>query len=144
MRLSHWIAAACLSVPFCGMLEAQGPGGDDAKVRAVVERYLHGLKSNDTISLRAAFWPQALLLFVKRDGTLGQLTQPAWYQTFIGSVGKEEDGDLRIAALDITQDAASVKVVETYPKSVYIDYLNLLRVSGEWRIMNKIYTSHPR
>lgn len=39
---------------------------------------------------------------------------------------------------------ASVKVLEVYPKSVYIDYLNMLRIGNEWRIVNKIYTSHPR
>ena len=35
---------------------------------------------------------------------------------------------------------ASVKVVEVYPKEIYVDYLNLLRLGGEWRIVNKIYT----
>ena len=63
---------------------------------------------------------------------------------FTGSAGKEEQGTLRIAALDITDNAASVKVIETYPKSIYVDYLNLLRLQGEWRIVNKIYTSRPR
>ena len=63
---------------------------------------------------------------------------------FAGSAGKEEAGDLRIASVDITDNAASVKVVETYPKSVYVDYLNLLRLNGKWIVVNKIYTIRPR
>jgi hypothetical protein len=118
--------------------------GQDSAVRVVVQGYLHGLKFNDTTSFQSAFWPRALLLFVQRDGTLGQLTQAAWYQMFAGSAGKEEAGDLRIATVDITDDAASVKVVESYPQSVYTDYLNLLRIDGQWRIVNKIYTSRRR
>jgi Putative lumazine-binding len=118
--------------------------GEQASVRAVVERYLHGLKFNDVKSLQSAFWADARLLFVRRDGTLGQLTQPEWYAGFTASAGKEEQGELGIAAVDITGDAASVKVVETYPKSIYVDYLNLLKTGGEWRIMNKIYTARPR
>lgn len=127
-------------------LEAQAApaGKDDAPVRAVVERYLHGLKFNDTTSFHSAFWPQALLLFVQRDGTLGQLSQAAWYKMFAGSAGKEEQGELRIASVDVTGDVASVKVVEVYPKSEYTDYLNLVRFGGEWRIVNKVYTSRPR
>ena len=127
-------------------LEAQAApaGKNDAPVRAVVERYLHGLKFNDTTSFHSAFWPQALLLFVQKDGTLGQLSQAAWYKMFAGSAGKEEQGELRIAAIDVTGDIASVKVVEVYPKSEYIDYLNLVRFGGEWRIVNKVYTSKPR
>ncbi len=41
-------------------------------------------------------------------------------------------------------DAASVKVVETYPRSIYTDYLNLLRVNGAWHIVHKICTSRSR
>ena len=117
---------------------------EGAAVRRVVERYLYGLKHNQVDSLRAAFWPDAKLLFVRRDGTLGQLTQPEWYAGFASSAGREEEGELGIAALDVTRDIAAVKVVETYPKSVYVDYLNLVKVAGQWRIMNKVYTSYPR
>ena len=116
----------------------------EGAVRAVVETYLHGLKFNDVPSLRTAFWPDAKLLFVNRNGSLGQLSQEEWYRMFAGSAGKEEAGDLRIASVDITDNAASVKVIETYPKSVYVDYLNLLRLNGKWIVVNKIYTSRAR
>lgn len=62
---------------------------------------------------------------------------------FAGSAGKEEKGTLKILSVDVTDNAASVKVIETYPTSVYVDYLNLLKFGGEWRIVNKIYTSRP-
>lgn len=146
MRVRSFCLSLGLSAAAGGVLSDQsaaGPG-DQTAVRAVVERYLHGLKFNDTTSFQAAFWPQALLLFTKPDGSLGQLTQSQWYRMFAGVVGKEEQGELRIEAVDVTGDVASVKVVEVYPKSVYIDYLNLLRFGGEWRIVNKIYTSRPR
>ncbi len=42
-----------------------------------------------------------------------------------------------------SDNAASVKVIETYPTLVYVDYLNMPRIGGEWRIVNKIYTSRP-
>ena len=35
--------------------------------------------------------------------------------------------------------AAAVKIEEVYPASRYVDYLSLLKISGEWRIVNKIY-----
>jgi putative lumazine-binding protein len=117
---------------------------EEAKVRQTVETYLHGLKFNDVPSLQKAFYPEAKLYFVKKDGTLGQLSQEQWYQGFEGSAGKEEAGDLRIASVDVTGNAASVKVVETYPKSVYTDYISLLKLGGEWRIVNKIYVAEPR
>lgn len=133
--LSHSASAQAAAVPSDSVRR---------QVSAVVEHYLHGLKFNDVASLRTAFWPEAMLYWVKRDGSLGRLTQEDWYKSFAASAGKEEQGELRIDALDVVGDIASVKVVETYPKSVYIDYLNLLRMNGRWLIVNKVYTSRPR
>jgi hypothetical protein len=120
------------------------PDSEEAAVRRAVESYLHGLKFNDVEGLKKAFWPEAKLFFVKNDGKLGQLTQSQWYEGFAASAGKEEQGDLRITDVDITGDAASVKVEEDYPGSVYVDYLSLLKFDGEWRIVNKIYTSRRK
>ena len=133
------ILGACSAQP-----SNRAPAPQEAAVRAVVDAYLHGLKFNDVASLRTAFWPDAKLLFVDKNGSLGQLSQEEWYKMFAGSAGKEEEGDLRISSLDITDNAASVKVIETYPKSIYVDYLNLLRLNGKWVIVNKIYTSRGR
>jgi len=146
MRALPILATLLITVGPSRELSAQGSAasGEQASVRAVVERYLHGLKFNDVKSLQTAFRPDARLLFVRRDGTLGQLTQPEWYAGFTSSAGKDEEGQLGITAVDVTGDAASVKVVETYPKSIYVDYLNLLKAGGEWQIVNKIYTTRPR
>lgn len=115
---------------------------EEAAVRETVQHYLNGLKHNDVESLKRAFYPEAKLFFVKRD-QLGQLTQDEWYKGFASSAGQEEKGDLQITAVDITGNAASVKVVEVYEKSKYTDYLSLLKFAGGWKIVNKIYVAEP-
>lgn len=137
------LLVAGIALSHAPVLRAQATPSGEAQVRAVVERYLHGLKFNNTKDFEAAFWPDARLMFVKKDGSIGQLTQQEWYKMFAGVEGKEEQGTLKILSVDVTDNAASVKVIETYPKSVYVDYLNLLHIGGEWRIVNKIYTSRP-
>ena len=139
-RLATFLALAIL-LPAAA---AAQPASDTAAVRAVVSRYLHGLKFNEVSDFKDVFWPGAKLIFVKRDGTLGELTQEDWYKGFTGSAGKEEEGDLKLTAVEVTGDIASAKVVEAYARSVYVDYLSLLKVQGRWRIVNKVYTSYPR
>ena len=127
--------------------DAGRPGSGDSaetRVRATVDSYLFGLKHNDVESLRKAFLPEAKLYFLKKDKSLGQLTQAEWYKSFEANAGKEEEGDLKIASVDITGPGASVKVVELYPGSKYTDYLNLLEIQGEWKIVNKIYVVEKR
>jgi hypothetical protein len=144
LRAAIVLSCVLMSPGLAGAQSEESILREQPRVRAVVERYLHGLKFNDTTSLRAAFWPDAKLMWIKRDGTIGQLSQADWYKGFVANAGKEEEGTLGIESIDVSGNVASVKVVEVYPKSVYIDYLNMLRVGDEWRIVNKIYTSHPR
>ncbi|HWA57006.1 MAG TPA: nuclear transport factor 2 family protein [Gemmatimonadales bacterium] len=143
MALRYSTALLALSLA-AAPLAAQSISPDTTQVRTVVETYLHGLKFNDVPSFRRAFWPDAKLFFVRRDGQLGQLSQEDWYAGFAKTAGQEEKGDLRIAALEVTRDVASVKVVEDYPGSRYTDYLSLVRFNGEWRIVNKIFTAEKR
>ena len=132
------------TLPVIAPAQTTAPLDDEATVRAIVESYLHGLKFNDVPSLQRAFWPDARLFFVSRDGHLGQLSQTEWYRGFTATAGKEEEGELRIAALEVTRDIATVKVVEEYPRSRYTDYLSLVRFDGEWKIVNKMYTAERR
>ena len=112
---------------------------DEVMVRETIQTYLHGLKFNDVESFKKAFYPEAKLFFVKKNGTLGQLTQAEWYAGFTANAGKEEKGDLQIASLDVSGSAASAKVEEDYPDSHYTDFISLLKLNGEWRIVNKIF-----
>jgi len=137
------LALAPLTLASAPLLSQTPPPGDEPAVRAVVERYLHGLKFNDTTALREAFWPDAKLYYIRGD-SLAQWTQSSWYASFAGSVGHEEQGDLRIASLEVTRDIATAKIVEDYPKSRYTDYVSLLRIRGRWWIVNKVYTAERR
>jgi hypothetical protein len=117
---------------------------EETLVRQTIETYLHGLKFNDVSDLKKAFLPEARLFFVKKDGSLGSLTQEDWYKGFAASAGKEEEGELKIVSIDVTGNAASVKVREEYSKSIYTDFVSLLKLGGEWRIVNKIYFAEKR
>ena len=133
------LLAALTVIAFGG---ATKDNSDEQDVRETVQHYLNGLKHNDVESLKRAFYPEAKLFFVKKD-QLGQLTQDQWYKGFAASAGQEEKGDLQITAVDITGNAASVKVVEVYEKTKYTDYLSLLKFAGGWKIVNKIYVAEP-
>ena len=138
------ILSVCLALVAPVLAAQPAPAAAEARVRATVDTYLYGLKHNDVASFQKAFYPEAKLFFVKKDRSLGQLTQAEWYKGFEKSAGKEEEGDLKIAALDITGAGASVKVEELYPGSKYTDYLSLLEIQGEWKIVNKIYVVEKR
>ncbi len=142
----HLVLLCAVLLGSAAVAQAPASTPDDALVRETIAKYLHGLKFNDVESLKQAFLPDAKLFFVKKNGSLGQLTQAEWYEGFKSSAGKEEEGNLSIASVDVTGSAASVKVEEDYPKSHYTDYVSLLKLNGEWKIVNKIFfatSKHP-
>ncbi len=61
--------------------------------------------------------------------------------------GRPEDANEyqnRIVSVDIAGTAASVKVDLLWPRVHYVDYLSLLKIGSEWRIVAKIWYQEPR
>lgn len=117
---------------------------DDQAVRAVVGQYVDGLTRNDPARLRDAFASDAKHWFVGRSGALGQRTQADWLRTVATNAGKSESVKARVAAVEITNDVASVKVIEEWPSERYTDYLALVRTTTGWKIVNAVYTAEKR
>ncbi len=137
-------ALMLIAISFTAASAAPSDPSDEVMVRETIQTYLHGLKFNDIESFKKAFYPEAKLFFVKNNGTLGQLTQAEWYAGFTANAGKEEKGDLQIASLDVSGSAASAKVEEEYPDSHYTDYISLLKLNSEWKIVNKIFYARSK
>lgn len=123
--------------------EAQS-AADEAGVRAAVEAYLHAHATGSAERLRDVFHPVANLYFVRGD-TLAQRSGAAYLDGFDGTPPADEAQRRRwISMVDVTGDAAVARVVLDYPNATLTDYFQLLRIGGEWRIVNKIFTSQPK
>src|SRR5262245_30453688 len=112
----------------------------DAGARRAVQAYLDGMSHGDTTSLFRAFDRNGFLDFVKPDGTLGRLPVPEWAAGWNGKAldpAKYPPG--RISKIDLKDNAGFAKVELNWPNKHYVDYLALLRVGSEWKIVSKIW-----
>jgi ketosteroid isomerase-like protein len=114
----------------------------DAIVR-VVRLYIDAFNENDISRLREAFDEDAWIFFVDADGVLHKnlisesfekwAAPPSW-----GVVG-------RIISVSQVGDAASVQLSFDSDKiGGWIDFHNLLRINGGWKITNKTATHSSR
>src|SRR5262249_60199035 len=124
------VIVVVIMLAWLASIAASRQNAEENAVRQTVQHYLYGLKNNDVGSLKKAFYPEAKLLWIKRDNQLGQLTQEQWHKGFEANAGKEEAGDLGIASGGITGDAASGKGVGGVYHSSYSDYLSPLKTGG--------------
>lgn len=123
---------------------AAGQGGEEAAVRAAIEHYFRGHATGDGENYKKVFHPDSRLFFI-RDGKLTQLTSAEYISRAPGKPPEDEAQRKRhIESIDITGNAAIVKLVLDYPSAKLTDYMSLLKVDGEWKIVNKIFYAEPK
>lgn len=62
---------------------------------------------------------------------------------FADDAGKAKDLKSRIDILDITETIATARItIENWNGVNFTDYMNLLKIDGEWKLINKIFHHH--
>jgi hypothetical protein len=123
---------------------ARAAGGEEAAARIPLENYLKAHATGDPEFIRRAFHPDAKIMS-RRDGKLSQLTVEEFAARFSGRPAEDEAARRRrIESLDITGDAAAAKITLDYPAVKFTDYMSLLKIGGEWKIVNKSFDAEQK
>jgi hypothetical protein len=116
-------------------------------VRIPLENYIKAHATGDPEYARKAFYTEGNMTYI-RDGKYVTETFDAFIKrAFTGKPAADEDlrKDHRtIEAIDITGNAAVAKIVLDYPSVKFVDYMTLLKVNGEWKIVNKSFYAEPK
>lgn len=144
------ITAAPRTVLLLAVLAAALPGtaaaqsGEEQAVRAAVDHYLTAHATGDGAHHRVVFHPVADLFWVD-GGALQTITSDQYIARSPGRPAPDEaQRRRRIALVDVTGDAAVVKVELDYPNVFFTDYFTLLKIEGEWKIVNKTFTRRSK
>lgn len=141
MRRSFIWAVALLFVLSMSAV-AQTPEKD--AVRVPLENYLKGHATGDGEYMRKAFHTEGNLVFI-RDGKFTTRSFADYIGGFTGKPAEDEAQRKRsIEAIDVAGNAASAKIILDYPTARLVDYMSLLKIDGEWKIVNKIFYAEPK
>lgn len=116
---------------------------DKEHISLVVRNYVEGMVFADETLLRQAFHPSCRIIghyhkelewlslddfisAIKSEGPAAKDTKPFW----------------DVINVDVTGDAAAVKLLDDYIGMRFTDYLSLLKIDHQWRIINKLYYYH--
>ncbi len=137
------LAAAALAFA-AAPLAAQAADRDTAGVRAALEHYLAAHATGDGAHNALVFHPVAMLFFTD-NGQFRSRTGVEYIAGFSGKPAADEaQRRRRIVFVDAEGDAGAGKVELDYPTVRFVDYFTLLRIDGEWKIVNKIFARFPR
>lgn len=127
---------------FAGGAAAQQQESDLVKIP--LNNYLQGQSTGKAEFIRKAFHKDARIMAF-RDGKLMNWDVEEFAKRFEGTSAKDEAQRKReIVSIDISGNAAIAKLSLDYPTVKFIDYMALLKVDGEWKIVSKSFYAEPK
>ena len=125
---------------------------DEAAIRATVQRYFDGQRNGDADLMGSAFAPGANMIFV-RDSALAIMPIPEFVERVREGAAKEKaapkpanppaPAPQKVASVDIAGNAAVARLETRRPDMVVVDFMTLLKVRGEWLVVNKSFDRVP-
>ena len=140
--VSRLVLSIALLVPLAWSSPSDGAqGSDEAGVRAALNHYFQGHATGSGAEMRQAFLPTAHIEGI-RDGKLVSWTTEEYASRFTGKPAADEATRKRtIDRVDISGTAAMARATLVHGSTTFVDFFVLLKVDGEWKIANKVYTS---
>ena len=112
---------------------------DYEAVIEILNSYFDGLYYGDTDKLRRLFHEDAWL-----KGNGYRKSRDEWLETVASRPKPSEQGmdfAFNILSLEIVDDQAMARVDTPLPAAHFIDFLGLLKEEGQWKIVNKMFTT---
>ncbi|WKB81768.1 nuclear transport factor 2 family protein [Cellulophaga lytica] len=123
----------CISVT----LNTFAQKSDYSLVEKTVSYYLDGGTNNDFETLKKAFHPSASMKFIKGE-SYTEVNAIDFFEKAI-KPGPKQNRTCIVEQINIAGNAANARLRIDYPSFYFIDYVNLLKIDGEWKIVNKIF-----
>ncbi len=110
-------------------------------IAKVVQHYIDGARSGKGDDMKPAFHEDATVFgYVGPDLFAGPIQNLFAWNDDNGPATELED---RIASIDVTGTIATVRLeLENWTGFRFTDLFTLLKVDGDWKIMNKVFHVH--
>jgi len=110
-------------------------------IAKVVQHYIDGARSGKGDDMKPAFHDDATVFgYVGPDLFAGPIQNLFAWNDDNGPATELKD---RIASIDVTGTVATVRLeLENWTGIRFTDLFTLLKVDGDWKIMNKVFHAH--
>ncbi|MBX2827264.1 MAG: nuclear transport factor 2 family protein [Flavobacteriaceae bacterium] len=129
------------AIVVCAFSVTLAQDAEHQAVKKTLNYYLEGGTNNDFDTLKKAFHANATMKYI-RDGAYTEVNAIEFFKGVM-KPGPKQDRQTKILSLDVTGNAAHAKLEIRYEKFSFLDYMNLLKVDGEWKIVSKIFHRKP-
>jgi hypothetical protein len=115
---------------------------DYGEILRVMQLYIDGFNDNEINKFHEAFHEDAWIFYIDSDGVLRKKLISETFETWAAPPSWGVVG--RIISVTQVGDAAAVQLSWYRAPDEYIDFHNLLKIKGVWKITNKTATHGSR
>ena len=117
---------------------------ETAAARVPLENYLKGHATGDGEFMKKAFHTEGNMIFV-RDGKYMTRSFAEYIAGMSGKPAADEAQRKRwIEKIEIVGNAGFGTIILDYPQGKFVDYMTLLKIGDEWKIVNKSFHFEPK
>lgn len=127
------LAIVSLILSVSGLCQAKT---DEAAVRACLEEYMSG----DGNRMEKAFHPSATMKYIDAKTNEFKDVPIADFIARIKASTTKPERKIEIVSTNIEGNAANGKIKIETGNVIMYDYMNMLKIDGEWKIVSKIFT----
>jgi len=146
VRLLQWGLGAAI-VTAAAAAAPRADAADEQAIRQAVQYYFDGGRLGDSATMRKAFQTDVAHMFYVRNGQLVDVPIPEFIARTErkGTPGFVADTfQRRVVLVNVAGTSAIAKLETVRPDQVIVDYMALLKIDGQWQIVNKIFDRLPR
>ncbi|MFT3981803.1 MAG: nuclear transport factor 2 family protein [Ferruginibacter sp.] len=121
-------------------ISAMAQTADETAARACLEDYMSG----DGNRMEKAFHPSATMKYIHpKTGELVDVPIADFIARVKANTAKE-DRKIEIVSLNMEGTAANAKIKIEAANATLYDYMNMLKINGEWKIVSKIFSREAK
>ena len=109
---------------------------DEEAVKACLENYMSG----DGNRMEKAFHPSATMKYIDAKTNEFKDVPIADFITRVKANTTKQERKIEIVSMNIEGNAANGKIKIETDKAILYDYMNMLKIDGEWKIVSKIFS----
>jgi len=126
-----------LTVSLCFVLVGLAQTTDEANVRACLENYMSG----EGARVEKAFDPSASMKYIDaKTGEFKDVPIADFIARIKANTGPAQKRQIEIVSMNVEGNAAQAKIKIETEKNILYDYMNLLKINNEWKIVSKIFS----
>ncbi|MFT3745893.1 MAG: nuclear transport factor 2 family protein [Pyrinomonadaceae bacterium] len=139
-----FVMFAMIGAAFIFADRAVGQEKEAELVKIPLNNYIQGQATGNPEFIRKAFYKDARIMAF-REGKVMNWDVEEFASRFTGTAAKDEaERKRKIESIDISGTAAIAKISLDYPTVKFIDYMALLKIDGEWKIVSKSFNAEPK